>query len=120
MENIIHEGEYSLFYFNGAYSHAILKTPESNDFRVQEEHGGQLETVKPESQLKQAGKKTMQHLPEMPLYARIDFVRSDQNQLQLMEIELIEPSLYFNMDPKASERFAKAFEKRMENYLLPY
>ena len=30
-----------------------------------------------------------------------------------MEAELIEPSLYFNMDEQAAKRFATAFVKRM-------
>ena len=42
MADIISEGEYSLFYFDGQYSHAILKTPKADDFRVQEEPGGRL------------------------------------------------------------------------------
>ena len=39
IESIRDEGEYSLFFFNGEYSHAIVKTPKAGDFRVQEEHG---------------------------------------------------------------------------------
>ena len=39
MPNIISEGEYSLFFFGGEYSHAILKTPAKHEFRSQEEHG---------------------------------------------------------------------------------
>ena len=42
IENIQTEGEYSLFFFNGEYSHAILKTPAAGDFRVQEEHGADI------------------------------------------------------------------------------
>ena len=48
MESVIKEGEFSLFYFNGQYSHAILKTPKDSDFRVQEEHGGRLAAITPE------------------------------------------------------------------------
>ena len=40
MQNIVDEGEYSLFFFNGQYSHSVLKRPKEKDFRVQEEHGG--------------------------------------------------------------------------------
>ena len=35
--------------------------------------------------------------------------------LLLMELELIEPSLYFNMDSESPERFAKAFDERLKN-----
>lgn len=48
-----------------------------------------------------------------PLYTRADYVRTANNTFALMELELIEPSLYFNMDPESPERFAKVFDKWM-------
>ena len=57
MPNIISEGEFSLFYFGGIYSHAILKTPKQRDFRVQEEHGGIITAVKPSEKLLDVGQK---------------------------------------------------------------
>lgn len=112
---ICQEGEFSLFYFNGNYSHTILKTPANGDFRVQEEHGGSLFAVTPESALKTAAQKTMQAISNLHgelLYARIDFVRH-QDTFALMEAELIEPSLYFNMDDTSPQRFVDAFATRM-------
>jgi glutathione synthase/RimK-type ligase-like ATP-grasp enzyme len=120
MEHILAEGEYSLFYFNGNYSHAILKTPKDNDFRVQEEHGGRLTTIEPESILVEHANQCMaaiSKLHQMPLYARVDFVRH-QTGFALMEAELIEPSLYFNMDDESPLRFAKAFVERMNKLAL--
>lgn len=108
MPSIIEEGEFSLFYFNSQFSHAILKKPQSNDFRVQEEYGGQLTLIQPSETLKTAAKQALVHLPNKPLYARLDFVRSADSFL-LMEAELIEPSLYFNMDAGSPARFARAF-----------
>jgi len=110
---IIEQGEYSLFYFAGHYSHCILKTPKSGDFRVQEEHGGQLQSITPCKELLTAAQKALQTIPEKVLYARIDLVQH-QDEYQLMEIELIEPSLYFNLDEKAASKFALAFDKWME------
>lgn len=112
---VIEEGEYSLFYFNGEYSHAILKTPKEQDFRVQEEHGGRLKLIEPEPLLVASAQKCMtaiQEIHEMPLYARLDLIRY-QGEFVLMEAEMIEPSLYFNMDPNSAERFAKAFVQRL-------
>ena len=122
MDSVIAEGEFSLFYFNGQYSHAILKTPKADDFRVQEEHGGRLKTITPEKKLVIQGESTLAAITaltgEMPLYARVDFVRvaddSSEQPFALMEAELIEPSLYFNMDADAAGRFATAFVKRMK------
>ncbi len=109
---IIEQGEYSLFYFNNRFSHSILKTPKSGDFRVQEEHGGHLQSIQPSPALMQAAENAMQTLPEKVLYARIDLVEF-QGDYHLMEIELIEPSLYFNLDKNAAPRFAQAFDDWM-------
>ena len=105
---IVEQGEYSLFYFAGQYSHCILKTPKQGDFRVQEEHGGILQSINPNEDLLTAASKALITIPEKVLYARIDLVEFE-DQYQLMEIELIEPSLYFNLDEQAAMRFAKAF-----------
>ncbi|WP_394174655.1 ATP-grasp domain-containing protein [Thalassotalea litorea] len=113
MEHVISEGEFSCFYFNGQYSHSILKTPKQDDFRVQEEHGGRLALIaEPEAALLAHAEHALQCLPTMPMYARLDFVRH-QDGFAMMEAELIEPSLYFNMDPTSPQRFVDCFVKRM-------
>jgi len=113
MSNIISEGEYSLFYFNGQYSHAVLKTPKPQDFRVQEEHGGTIIAINPDPIIKNEAENILRKLSTIPLYARIDFVRTGSDDFALMELELIEPSLYFNLDEKSPERFVNAFVERM-------
>lgn len=108
MPAVVEEGEYSLFYFAGHYSHCILKMPKANDFRVQEEHGGQLKLVEPTEEMLTQGRHTMASLPDDALYARVDLIRHG-SEFAVMEIELIEPSLYFNMDPLSPQRFVDAF-----------
>ncbi|MFL6569215.1 MAG: RimK family alpha-L-glutamate ligase [Chthoniobacterales bacterium] len=110
---IITEGEFSLFYFNGELSHAILKRPKPGDFRVQEEHGGIPSAVKANDTLREAGASALRAVGAVPLYARADFVRAnDGSGYWLMELELIEPSLYLRMDEGAPERFARALHER--------
>jgi glutathione synthase/RimK-type ligase-like ATP-grasp enzyme len=111
LNSIVNEGEYSLFYFCGHYSHCILKRPASGDFRVQEEHGGRLSSVNPDAEMQKCADQALAALPESPLYARIDLIRTEAG-LAVMEVELIEPSLYFNMDEKSPQRFADAFQQR--------
>ncbi len=108
VESIVDEGEYSLFYFNGEYSHTILKTPEIGDFRVQEEHGGLIQATPITNSIANAGQRIMDILGEKPLYARVDLVRMQDDEFALMEIELIEPALYFRTDANSAERFAMA------------
>jgi hypothetical protein len=113
MPNIVSEGEYSLFYFTGDYSHTILKTPKQRDFRVQEEHGGIITAVTPSAKMLNTAESILQFIPSAPLYARIDLVRDGSDNFALMELELIEPALYFRMDEGAPVRFARAFNHRM-------
>ena len=112
LKTVVRKGEYSFFYFDGEFSHAILKTPKPGDFRVQEEHGGVLQSVKPSSDSLKACGKIMSSLKHTPLYARIDLV-FEKHENFLMEIELIEPSLYFNLDSRSAGHFASAFNKWM-------
>ena len=110
MRCIISEGEYSLFYFNGKFSHAILKVPADSEFRSQEEHGAEILLVDAEELLLQRGREAQATMQPPPLYARIDFVRDDEGDFRVMEMELIEPSLYLRMDPEAPMRFAHAID----------
>lgn len=111
VESIVATGEYSLFYFAGEYSHSILKTPKADDFRVQEEHGGVIRAIERSDELVQAATRVMRALDEVPLYARVDLVRLPDGTLALIELELIEPSLYLAYDTDAPERFATAMDR---------
>lgn len=113
MQNIVSEGEFSLFYFGGIYSHTILKTPKPQDFRVQEEHGGIITQVTPSDKLLDATRKVLDFIAPKPLYARVDFVRDETDNFCLMELELIEPALYLRMDKNAPKRFAKVIDNWM-------
>ncbi len=115
MRQIVEEGEFSLFFFGGAYSHAILKTPKPDDFRSQEEHGGVIRPVEPEQALLRQGRKALEYVEPLPLYARVDLVRTGRDGFAVMELELIEPALYFRMDPDSPRRFAKIFDEWMRD-----
>ena len=111
IENIITEGEYSLIFFKKKHSHTLLKKPKKNDFRVQEEHGGKLQLVtNTNKKMLKFAKNVIDKLPNECLYSRIDLVRNKRSYL-LMEIELIEPSLYFNLNPEAAYTFSSIIDK---------
>ena len=87
---------------------------------MQEDHGGRLTSIEPEALLIEHAKQCLSAIDSVhqtPLYARVDFVRYQQG-FALMEAELIEPSLYFNMDDKSPARFANAFVERMNRLAL--
>ncbi len=110
LNSIVTEGEYSLFYFGGEYSHAIVKSPKIEDFRVQEEHGGIITAFEPDEKLRRAADEVLAMIDLLPLYARVDLVRDADDEFALMEIELIEPALYLRMDAHAPQRFATAID----------
>ena len=114
IESIRTTGEYSLFFFNAAYSHAIRKTPRAGDFRVQEEHGADIMPVQPPEALLVAAEALFRRIQPRPTYGRGDWVCDADGRYLLMELELIEPSLYLRTDSGAATRFARAFDQRFE------
>ena len=114
MRGIVEEGEFSLFYFNGGYSHTILKTPKTGDFRVQEEHGGLIQTVEPSPDLLATGDRVIKYISPTPLYARVDFVRTANGDFAVVELELIEPSMYLRQADRAPDSFASAIDRWLQ------
>ncbi len=119
MQHIKDEGEYALTYLEGAYSHAVLKTVAPGDYRVQEEHGGGIQAIKsPEKLLLNAGNNVIHTLNRTPLYARVDLVRTPGNTFALMELELVEPSLYLRFDINAPGRFASSIDRYWKEHIV--
>lgn len=111
MHRIQSEGEFSLFYFAGVFSHAILKTPKAQDFRVQEEHGANIFVVDPPRRLRETASRVLKLVEPEPVYARLDFVRGRNDVFLLMELELIEPSMYLRLHAQAPGRLAAALDR---------
>ena len=118
MLSVISEGEFSVFFFGENYSHTVLKRPKEADFRVQEEHGGIIRAIEPTPALLETARQVLQHIRPQPLYARIDLVKNEKNQFALMEVELIEPSLYFSYCPSSPGLFARTVHDWMQKRTL--
>lgn len=102
---VVRDGEWSLMFIGGAYSHATLKTPRPGDFRVQLELGGSADPATASSVLIAAAERVAAHIPGPWLYARIDGVLTSRG-FMLMEVECIEPLLFLEQAPGSYERFA--------------
>jgi hypothetical protein len=112
-------GELSLIFFRGELSHAILKLPAEGDFRIHQHFGGTYRPVEPPTSaveaadgviaLLAAGEVGPAALPGTPpLYARVDLVAGPGGELCVIELELIEPSFYFDVaGPEAAARLAR-------------
>jgi glutathione synthase/RimK-type ligase-like ATP-grasp enzyme len=106
--SVLEEGEYSLILLGGRYSHCVAKRPKEGDFRVQPDHGGTTEPAElPDGALALA-EAALAAAPTSATYARVDLIRGTDGELQLMELELIEPALFLHCVPEAKERFADA------------
>lgn len=101
------EGEWSLVFIGGAYSHAVLKRPRVGDFRVQSSFGGRVEDRSPPSAVIKQAEQVVAQIQGPWLYARVDGVVID-GVLRLMELELIEPFLFLEHASHAVERFTDA------------
>ncbi len=106
------QGESSLLFFGGEYSHAVRKRPAAGDFRSQSEHGGAVEVIAPGPALRERAERVLACLDETPAIARVDGVEVG-GELLLMELELIDPSLYLSTHAGAADRCARVLAERL-------
>lgn len=111
-ESIVTQGEHSLLYFGGTFSHAVAKVPASGEFRVQEDHGGTFRGIEPTTNELDVAERALAALGVAPLYARVDLVMGPRGWC-VMEVELVEPSLYLAHGPEAPVAFARAIAARL-------
>ena len=117
LPSIATEGEYSLFYFGGMFSHAIIKRPAVGDFRVQDQFGGYEEAVVAPAAAKTLAQSALTATARITqtdvlAYARVDMLRDGNSNFRLMELELIEPSLFLRFADDKGAAFAKTMMAR--------
>ncbi len=100
-------GEWSMVFFDGEYSHAVLKRPADGDFRVQRHLGGTPVAATPDAGLLTQASAILQKVDGPLLYARVDGIARGGDFL-LMELELNEPFLFLSLSDGATARFAAA------------
>ena len=115
MIEVQQEGEWSLIFFKKKFSHAVLKKPVKNEFRVQYDFGGTATATEPPAFILQQAEKILDLIEEPLLYARVDGVVSE-NKFLLMELELIEPALFLDEENGSTQVFAQAMTDYINNY----
>ncbi|MCP9755807.1 hypothetical protein EGI26_11635 [Lacihabitans sp. CCS-44] len=110
LEEIKSAGEISMLFFGGEFSHAIQKIPKSGDFRVQKQFGAQYLNYEPSRELISTAKNIVEITEKKSTYAHIDGVMT-KNGFFLMEVEMIEPDLFFEHAPEGPNRFVEAVLK---------
>lgn len=113
---VVSDGELSLLFFDGEFSHAVIKRPATGDYRVQSEFGGTSERIDPDAALIASAKRALSAVAALGhanvAYARVDGVIVGGRFL-LMELEMIEPFLHLGARPEAAERFAGNLHRRL-------
>ena len=105
----VHEGEVSMVFLNGEYSHSVIKRAAGDEFRVHIEHGGTVESVEP-SPAQIAWARSVVATIERPwIYARVDAV-NDSSGPMVMELELLDPELFFKYNADAADQFIRAIK----------
>jgi hypothetical protein len=112
LPEILSDGELSLLFFDGVFSHAVCKRPRPGDYRVQFQFGGSTESVQVEPALVEQARACVLAAPSLPVYARVDGVVKDGRFL-LMELEVFEPLMFLARHPEAPGRFARAVQGRV-------
>lgn len=107
-KNVVEKGEVSLMVMGGEFTHAVLKVAKPGDFRVQDDFGGTVHLYDPSSEEIAFAEKAVAACDPQPTYARVDIIRDNNDQLALIELELIEPELWFRLKPEAAQVLAKA------------
>lgn len=129
-ESVETVGELSAIVVDGQVISTIRKVPLAGDYKVQGEHGGHEEptvfTADEEALVQRilrdvpecvarvtGGPVTGPGAPEM-LFCRLDFLRDGSDgPLHVLEVEAIEPCLYFRANPESAGRLASAIEARL-------
>lgn len=103
-------GERSLVYVDGTLSHGVRRTPALAP-GVTNPNAYDVVPVTPDEDA--LGRKVLAALDAPTLYARVDLVRRADGELAVLELELIEPSLYLTRVPGAADRLADAIVARL-------
>jgi len=108
IDSIMEKGEVSFMVFGGKFSHAVLKKAKAGDFRVQDDHGGTLHPYKASAEEIEFVQNVMAKCKTVPIYGRVDLTWDNDNQLALVELEIIEPELWFRKSNTSSKMLADA------------
>jgi glutathione synthase/RimK-type ligase-like ATP-grasp enzyme len=100
-------GETSVIAIGGVVTHAVHKRPADGDWRVHAEYGGSSDPIAVDDRLVAATRIAIAATQPTPTYVRVDLVVGPSGQLQLIELELVEPELFFRFSAHAATRMAQ-------------
>jgi glutathione synthase/RimK-type ligase-like ATP-grasp enzyme len=111
LRSIETEGERSLFWFGGQFSHAIRKVPQSGDWLANVPGKTRFVAEPPPLAAVEAAEAARARAPKDLLYVRIDLVLGDDGAWRAIEIEAIEPYLFLDFAPDGADAFVGAIAR---------
>jgi hypothetical protein len=116
LERVDQSGETALMYFDGEFSHSLRKGPilRAGAGFVAGLFAAESITARPaDDDERRVAEAACRAIPgSAPVFARVDLVRGDDGLPVLLELELTEPSLYFQHAPGSAQRLARALLAR--------
>lgn len=105
------EGERSLFWFGGVYSHAIRKAPVAGSWLANIPGETRFIAEQPPAAALNVAEAARANAPQDLLYVRIDLVLGDDGKWRVIEIEAIEPYLFLDFAPEGADFFVDAIAR---------
>jgi hypothetical protein len=124
---VTRQGEIAVVHFDGVFSHAFRKGPilESGGTFLGGDYTEVVEPVLPTEAIVTATEQVLERYralaqsdpalagTEPLLYSRVDLIEGDGGEPLCLEVELVEPGLFFETDEKAPRRFVDAVLARL-------
>lgn len=114
LPSVERDGERSAIVIDGEVTHAVVKRAVEGDYRVQDDHGGTDAPVALEPAERALVEQAMAAVDEPLLYCRVDMLRGPDGNPLLIEMEAVEPSLFFRHGRSAAVRLAEAIVRRAQ------
>ena len=111
---IMKNGEASLIFFGGKYSHSMLKKVKTGDFRAHPLWGAEVGRYHPSEREIEVAFQSLEVVEHPIEYARIDMIPTDSDPL-VIEVELLDPNLFFDHLPETVGSFADHIEHFLKN-----
>ncbi|MEL6476040.1 MAG: hypothetical protein AAFR17_01830 [Pseudomonadota bacterium] len=103
----IAEGEWTLCFTAGEFSHACLKVPAAGEFRVNGRFGPTIRRATPSAEVLATATAIARHAGDDLLYARVDGVLRE-GRFVCTELELTDPDLHLETEDDSADRLARA------------
>jgi hypothetical protein len=120
LERVQTEAETAVIFIDGELSHAMRKEPLLSLDQAEPDGLYRPETMsrrEADGDVLDLARRTLAYATERfsrPLYARVDTLREDDGSPTVLELELIEPSLFLDYAPGSADALADAIVRRAE------